>query len=365
MADLIRRLLHPIYRRLERCAQPLRYLFVEITQRCNLECRHCGSDCGREAQRPELSAAQWCEFFAYLPRHFDRREMVLVVTGGEPFCHPEFDRVLGGLSENGLTWGMVSNGWALTPANVAKVVDHGISSLTVSLDGLAPAHDWLRGRPGAFTRTVAGLRNVAAAGLPFFDVVTCVNPRNLAELPSVMALLVELGVPAWRLFTIFPTGRAKADPGLRLDDDQLRRLFAWIAEARRVAPRGLSLQYGCEGYLPARLDDAVRDEPYFCRAGISIGSVLCDGSISACPNISRDLIQGNVRSDDFATVWEERFVPFRRREWMKQGPCADCEQWRRCEGNSLHLWDPATASTALCHHRVLGGGGDCGAPRRD
>lgn len=354
MQGKLRGWLHPVYRSLETSAHLLRYLFLEITQRCNLDCLHCGSDCGRETRLNELTTEEWLAFLRYLPQHFDRRQLVLVVTGGEPFCCPDFERILGGLKENGLTWGMVSNGWALSEANVAKVVDAGLASITVSLDGLAESHDWLRGRAGSYERAVAGIRRLVAARLPFFDVVTCVNPRNLDELPRVLEQLHALGVPAWRLFNIFPKGRAKQNSELHLSEEQMRRLFSWIDETRAsLRGSGFQMQFCCEGYLPPALDRQVRDEPYFCRAGINIGSVLADGAISACPNISRSLVQGNIREDDFEKVWEERFEPFRKREWMRTGDCVGCKQWRHCKGNSLHLWDDETKRTALCHHRIL------------
>ncbi|MHB8872534.1 MAG: radical SAM protein [Myxococcaceae bacterium] len=356
VARALRGFAHPIYKALESKARVLRYLFIEITQRCNLECLHCGSDCGRDAQRQELSTEEWLAFFRYLAANFDPREVVPVVTGGEPFCCPDFDRILGGIRESGLAWGMVSNGWALSQANVDKVIAHGLQSMTVSLDGLGPSHDWLRGKAGSFERTVAGVRNVLAAGLPFFDVVTCVNPRNLGELPKVLELLRAEGVKAWRLFTIFPKGRAKTNAELRLTDEGLRELFAWIAKTRReLEGSDFLLQYSCEGYLPPAIDRQVRDEPYFCRAGINIASVLCDGAISACPNISRDLVQGNIRTDDFKQVWEDRFEKYQQRAWMKTGACSSCREWKRCQGNSMHLWDAGEQHTVLCHDRVLRG----------
>jgi radical SAM protein with 4Fe4S-binding SPASM domain len=348
-------LVHPAYRALETRARVLRYLFVEVTQRCNLACLHCGSDCGAQAQRDELTTEEWLAFFEYLSGHFDRRELLVVVTGGEPFCAPRLDEILEGLVRNRLAWSMVTNGWALTEANVAKVVAQGVTSMTVSLDGLRQTHDWLRGRDGSFARAVAGIRRIAAARLPCFDVVTCVNPRNLGELDSVLALMLECGVKAWRLFCIFPKGRAKKNDGLRLSAPQLRQLFTWIQKRReQLAGTGFSLNFSCEGYLPPALDEQVRDEPYFCRAGINIASVLCDGAIGACPNIARSLVQGNIRRDDFKEVWEKRFEPFVRREWMRTGPCASCTHWKSCQGNSLHLWDDEARRTALCHAKILG-----------
>ena len=354
LASALRHLVHPAYQALETRARVLRYLFIEITQRCNLSCLHCGSDCGKDARLEELSTEEWLRFFDYLPAHFDRREVVLVVTGGEPFCCPSFDAILGGLKKNEPAWGMVTNGWALTQANVEKVVAHGLMSITVSLDGLKESHDWLRGRAGSFERAVEGIGRLAKAGLPHFDVVTCVNPKNLGELDQICALLRSQGVPAWRLFCIFPKGRAKANPLLKLSDEQMRELFAWMARKRReLEGSGFALNFSCEGYLPKALDREVRDEPYFCRAGINIASVLCDGAICACPNITRALVQGNIREDDFKEVWDKRFTPFVERAWMQQGDCRGCPEWKKCQGNSLHLWDDEAKRAGLCHHRVL------------
>jgi radical SAM enzyme (rSAM/lipoprotein system) len=343
----LRRLLHPLYRQLETKVHPLRYLFVEVTQRCNLDCLHCGSDCGRELHHDELSVDEWVDFFGTLPRHFDSRKLMLVVTGGEPLCHPQFDRLATALADNQLAWGMVTNGWAVTPEKLTRYAGQGLVSLTISLDGLEDVHDWLRGREGSFARATRAIEAAVATQVRAFDVVTCVNPRNLDTLDDIARHLEELGVRNWRLFSIFAKGRAAENSELILNDDQFRTMLDWLAKYRQ---RGTSLHadFSCEGFLPAATDTAVRNEPYFCRAGICIGSVLCDGAISACPNISRSFIQGNIRTDDFKTVWESQYQAFRNRDWMKVAGCADCNHWSRCRGNSLHLWDETTATTGRC-----------------
>lgn len=349
-----RRLLHPLYRHLESSVCPLRYLFIEITQRCNLDCLHCGSDCGKQTKLDELTTDEWLAFFEYLTKHFDTGQMILVVTGGEPLCHPEFDRITSAFKSLGLSWGMVTNGFSLTRSRLQKLLDNGLASITISLDGLADSHDWLRGRAGVFRRAAEAIRMTAASDIRLFDVVTCVNPRNLAELPDLEQLLRRLGVRAWRLFSIFPKGRARHNKELVLSDDQTRQLFSWIAERRNfLNGDNFSLEFCCEGFLPHRTDRAVRNDPFFCRAGISIGSVLCDGAISACPNISRHFVQGNIREDDFKEVWENRYQLMRDRSWMRQGECARCHQWHRCQGNSLHLWDEEGNGPVRCYRGMV------------
>jgi radical SAM enzyme (rSAM/lipoprotein system) len=352
----LHRLLHPLYRRLETAAHPLRYLFLEVTSRCNLRCLHCGSDCGRTSRPDELTTDEWVALVDRLAARFDPREVLLVITGGEPLCRPGLAEILDRIHARGFAWGMVSNGWSLSARTLDALLARGLASLTVSLDGLAPSHDWLRGVPGSFDRALCAVRAAVAAGarLPAFDVVTCANPRNLAELPAVRALLQAERVPAWRLFTIFPKGRARDNAEVLLPPDGMRAVLDFVAASRRERARDeMRVDFACEGYLPPARDRAVRDEPYFCRAGISIASILCDGAISVCPNVSRALVQGNVRSDDLADVWERRFESHRDRSWLRQGACAECRDFGRCQGNSLHLYDEAIGGPAFCSRDLV------------
>lgn len=97
-----------------------------------------------------------------------------------------------------------------------------MESLTISLDGLAASHDWLRNRKGFFDRAVTAVKRSARSGVPLFDVVTCVSPKNLAELPVLLTLVRELEVKSWRLFLIFPKGRARFRPHRPLLSPHLR-----------------------------------------------------------------------------------------------------------------------------------------------
>ncbi|MBO7278046.1 MAG: SPASM domain-containing protein [Bacteroidales bacterium] len=79
-----------------------------------------------------------------------------------------------------------------------------------------------------------------------------------------------------------------------------------------------------------------------------IASVRIDGAISACGSIRADYNQGNIYTDDFIDVWENRFQPYRDRSWMRQGACADCKYFRYCQGNGMHLRDDE-GNLILCH----------------
>ena len=112
------------------------------------------------------------------------------------------------------------------------------------------------------------------------------------------------------------------------------------------------MSYGCEGFL-GKYEGEVRDHFYSCNAGISVASILADGSISACPSIRSNFHQGNIYTDNFMEVWQNRFQRFRNREWMRKGECAGCDFFRYCEGNGMHLRDDE-GKLLFCHYKRIG-----------
>ncbi|MGY0372284.1 hypothetical protein [Clostridium sp. JNZ J1-5] len=63
--------------------------------------------------------------------------------------------------------------------------------------------------------------------------------------------------------------------------------------------------------------------------------------------------QGNVNEISFSEAWETRYKSMRNRKWMKTGDCENCEQWKKCNGSSLHLWDFKNKRPKMCHFKML------------
>lgn len=64
-------------------------------------------------------------------------------------------------------------------------------------------------------------------------------------------------------------------------------------------------------------------------------------------------MQGNVRTDDLVRVWNDRFRPHRDRRWLAGGACDRCDEFARCQGNSLHLYDEALGGPVTCTRELL------------
>jgi radical SAM protein with 4Fe4S-binding SPASM domain len=254
------------------------------------------------------------------------------------------------LREHGFRWGIVTNGFAYTADIHAKLLAAGIGAITLSIDGLEENHNWLRANKKSFENALKALDLIVSAKRLNYDVVTCVNRKNISELSALKDFLISKKVKAWRLFTIAPIGRAAKNNDMILTPDELKQLMNFIADSRMKGD--IDVKFSCEAYV-GKYEGKVRDSFFFCRAGINIASVLIDGSISACPNVNRNFVQGNIYNDDFLEVWNNKFDIMRNRTWMKTGICKDCKDFKNCNGGAMHLWNEKKDSIAVCINNQL------------
>ncbi len=361
LRDIILRHLFSSYRKIETREHRLNYLFWECTLRCNLSCRHCGSDCLKTSGVEDMPASDFIRVLDNIKKNGVQRLMVCI-TGGEPLLRDDLEEVGRAARQRGFGWGIVTNGLYMTEERFSSLCESGMGSLSVSIDGLEEEHNALRGNPESFkaVEKTIGLCVERKKRLPkgfAYDVITCVHHGNIKKLPLLRDYLLEKGVSDWRIFSIFPSGRANQND-LSLTPEEYKQLMDFIAQTRNyVSPEGrkIHLNYACEGYL-GRYELKVRDYFFFCRAGINVGSVMCDGSVSACLSVrAKDFIQGNIYQEnfDFMKIWNERFLNMRDRRWAKTGMCRKCKSWKWCLGNGIHLHKDAKSECAYCNKAML------------
>lgn len=329
---------------------PLRQLFWESTLRCNVNCRHCGSDCRSSIRTPDMPKEDFLRVLdEQIIPHTDPRHLMIIISGGEPTMRNDLEEIGRELQVRKFPWGMVTNGLTLTSERFRALRQAGMLSMTVSLDGFEEDHNWMRGHKESFIKAEQAIRLAASDACLTWDVVTCVNRRNIEYLPALRVYLWNLGVRHWRLFGIDPMGRAKQDRELLLTDEQFRKMLDFIKTERQA---GRHVSYSCEGFL-GEYEGQVRDHLYQCAAGISVASILIDGNISACTSIRGKYYQGNIYQDNFWDIWEQGFKNYRNRSWMRKNtPCKDCNVWRYCEGNGMHLREE-NGDLMICHlHRI-------------
>jgi len=340
-----------------RAEHALSYLFWESTLRCNLNCRHCGSDCVKsdDGEDAELSAEAICRELSSIAERCEPARITFAIIGGEPLLRRDVETVGAHARALGFAWGITTNGMALSARRLASLKAAGLSTISVSLDGLEAAHDALRRSPGAFRKVSAALsRLVVDRFWRRFDVICCVNALNIDELAPFTDHLAALGVPRVRFTPVFSRGRADSGSGLMLSGEQLRRMLAFVADAR--ASRGdIEVTLSEEGYWGPNWECRIRDGFHYCGSGVGVGSILHDGAVTGCPSVSRRFVEGNIRETPFVQIWERGFARFREgRRDLAGAACRRCGHWDLCEGGGCHLFDPADPAVEPCALKKIG-----------
>lgn len=268
----------------------LRYLELQITGRCNLRCRHCYQG---DAQAPrDLPLSRLLPLLA----EFERMQgLRLLISGGEPLCHPQFWALNEALPQFGFRSILITNGVLINRNNAHRLRTHEVQ---VSLDGQEQAHDGLRGR-GSFARTIAAIEALREVGIAV-SIATMVTALNKDDFPALAKLMERLGIRTWTVDVPVVAGRLARHRDL---------LLPW-AEAAPL------LSYGYGGGLYASSGD------YAC--GAHLCAVLPDGSVSKCGFYSRSPV-GHI-AEGLENCWR-RLPPLR----LSQLQCS-CPVVSECRG---------------------------------
>jgi len=265
-----------------------RVLLAHITDRCNLACAFCDLP-----HRPrDLTLAQLAPLLDEAAGIGIRN---LVLTGGEPFLHPEFFDIVAHAKRRSFGINVTTNGWTLA-RDAARIGAARIDSISASIDGEEPTHDSLRGMAGSYARAVEGLRalrdEAPDVALSVYSVAT---NRNVHELQAVLELAGSLDAD----FNFWPVNNV---PELYITEETDRAAYLALVDrlageseefARRREYYETGLRYHAEGG-----DLRVRCLGFSDQVGLGV-----DGRVLPCCVWSENsLILGNALEQGFKTL---------------------------------------------------------------
>lgn len=329
----------------------LKFLFLELTLRCNENCVHCGSRCGKRTGK-ELTLEQYKAFLDKIKRDLGTRGLQLCITGGEPLLRTDFFDIMGYAHSLGFHWGMTSNGTLIDKSVAAKLEECGMGTISVSLDGMKETHDAFRRTPGGWDMAVRGIDAlIERNAFKEIQVTTVVHSGNINELDALYDYLCGVDIDSWRLIAIEPIGRA-LDAGLTLSTEDHRRVLDFIRDKRS---ENMPVTYGCTHYLGLEYEREVRDWYFLCNAGIYTAGIRSNGDIGACLDIEMrpELLEGNILTDDFTQIWKNGFKAYRTDLCGKSAKCRACGSREFCKGGSFHSWDHDKNEQRVCLKGVL------------
>ncbi|HZO15041.1 MAG TPA: radical SAM protein [Polyangiaceae bacterium] len=337
------------------------YAVWEITLRCDLACRHCGSRAGRS--RPdELSTSEALDLVRQMAELGVRE---VTVIGGEAYLRDDWLEIVRDIRARGMQCTMTTGGRGVTAELARAAKDAGLQSVSVSVDGLRDTHDALRGVNGSYDSAMQALTELRGAGIPV-SANTQVSRAALYEIEDVFGVLVEKGIHSWQVQLTVAMGRAADEPHLLLEPYQVLEVMPMLArikkradEARvRIWPGNNIGYFGpYESMLRGTLP---RGHMSSCGAGRATLGIEANGDIKGCPSLpTADYVGGNIRENSLLDIWERaaplRFTRDRTVEDL-WGFCRDCYYNDVCRAGcswTSHVLFGKPGNNPYCHHRSL------------
>ena len=335
----------PIRKLLPMLLKPqLQFAEIELTTACVCRCVTCGSNCGRAAEQ-ELTAKELTDAIDGVHALGCKQ---LTLLGGEPLCHPELLAVVRHARSHKLLVEIVTSGVGLDESYVERLKAAGVTSVTVSVDGLEASHDLQRGIKGCYRQVLEAIGILRRHRIPV-GVNTQVNRVSLPELEALGDELLEAGAIGWQLQTTLPMGRAKGNPLILYPQDMPEVL----ATVRRLSKRQK---------LAPHLTDAIgwwtHDDTQLrstrggisrcwlgCFAGLQHMGITSQGHVKGCLALTDAFIEGNVRRESLSDIWHDPKRFAYNRAYSSEsltGSCANCKQASLCRGG-------CTASAVAFH----------------
>lgn len=306
-------------------APSLRYLELQITNKCNLKCRHCyinppdptftkggiGEFSGENSK--ELSVNQ---IRGILKEFEEMQGLRVLITGGEPLVHNRFKEINEMLPEFFMRKVLFTNGLLLNKKMLKKL---NIDEIQISVDGLEDAHDSLRGK-GTFKLAIEAVKCAIDSGFEV-SVSTMVHAKNLGDFDEMDKLFKGIGIKDWTVNVPCITGKLKKNIGFQIRPEQSGKYLRY--------GYGEGLHSGASGFA----------------CGLHLMAVIADGRVSKCTFYSDNSV-GRIE-DGLRECWQ-RIKPIRLDELKCN--CSHIESCRGgCRYRALLLGDPIGKDLYRCN----------------
>jgi radical SAM protein len=198
----------------------------EVTQSCDLACKHCRAAAQPMAHPDELTTA---EGKALIDQIAAMHVPIFVFTGGDPLKRKDVFELLRSAADLGVMVALTPSATPLlTREAIFKLKEAGLVRLGISLDGSTPEiHDAFRGLPGAWARTIQAIEWANEAGIPI-QVHSTISRHNAHDLDNLCALFEKLAIVMWNVFFLVPVGRGQL--GDLLSGEEFEEVFGKIYE---------------------------------------------------------------------------------------------------------------------------------------
>lgn len=335
-----------LYRKASAAGVPLSGTF-ELTPVCNMDCKMCYVRLSHEEQKrrgPLADAKQWLD----LARRAKEAGMLyLLLTGGEPFLHPQFRRILEGLHAMGFLITINSNGTLIDEETVEWLKACPPVRINISVYGASnETYARLCGNPQGFSQTTRAIHLLKEAGIAV-KINCSLTPYNVQDLAGIMEYANTNQLVVQTATYMFPPIRkddTMAGKNARFTPEEAAYYMAYA----EYLTMGTELFLQQEGRCPVPSDpeDSCKEcgDGIACRAGKCSFWVTWQGNLTPCGMFP---VEGspNVFQEDFAGAWEQ--VKNETAAITLPAACAGCNAKDVC-----HACAAMVITESGCFHKV-------------
>ena len=333
---------------------PLRSIYFYLTEGCDLRCRHCWINPKYQAGENTFPTLDLKLFQHIITQAKALGLSGVKLTGGEPMLHPHIHKILEIVRSEDLRLTIETNGMRCTSEIADKIAGGKNPFVSVSLDGSTPdVHEWVRGVPGSFEKTLIGIENLVNAGLKP-QIIMTVMRRNKDQVKSLIQLAESLGAGSVKFNIVQPTERGERmhRAGEILSIEELIELGEKAENTLSQSTKLRLVYHHPHAFKPLGNMLGSGNSCGTCHI-LNILGVLPDGSYAMCGigESTPELIYGDASTDSLEDVWNNSPVINELREGIPnkfEGICGECLMKGICIGSciaqnyysSKSLWAP-------------------------
>lgn len=277
---------------------------IELLPLCNMDCKMCFAKMTKqemEAHAPMRTYSEWLEITEQASR---AGCVFMLLTGGEPFLYPDFDKLYYGLKRQGYIVSVNSNGTLITEKTAEWLAKDPPRRMNITLYGASDeTYAKLCGNPRGFTQVMNGVGHLIRCGISVkFN--CSLTPYNIDDFDQIWYISKSLNIPIEVGYYMFPPVRSNniGNEQYRLSPEAAAGARYHLEELRYGEAFDEFIRYSLDQYRNAR-QTRTYQKGYTCRSGNSVYWINYDGTMSAC-SFTNDC-QVDVFRDGFDSAWNQ------------------------------------------------------------
>lgn len=327
--------------------QTLHTIHFNSTKTCNLACTFCYDNAVR-GKTSNLSIDVIRRLASDAAECGGQR---VILSGGEPMSRTDWRDIASVFDSYGMEVSFATNGTLLDDQSVAFFKTLKRPTLSISLDGGETVHNTLRGSDSAFRSTMAGLRRLKEAGIPF-HINSVLYSGNISEIGTLTKIARDFDC-AVRLTLLHKNGRANEIDSESFSPEDILRIREYCHSLRQS---GINIFLNLPPLLQY-VDEIIPSRGAACGWAENFCGVLANGDVTICGVASDEprLVAGNIATESFRDIWQnaELFAETRSFEIRDlKGVCGRCPFNEFCGGacrlSAFRDWDDFHAPYYLC-----------------